>query len=224
MAAPVDSVKGRLAKQIGFSEEPHNGFLICIPHEKKKRGQKKRPCVFCWLLLEPRRSASLEKENKVICPNESGRSQEQRTESGSLLLSVCQPRPPVESDSLGRPTQHVPVEPLQAECQTTRPCPQSVTVTSNSHSQQLGGWTANHAGLLDLLALDSVHRSISRPPDGDSWTVTGSTITEIKLRAACREGEGSRHAQPSIALPNLAPARRASPACQGLFSHHGLAT
>lgn len=99
-----------------------------------------------------------------------------------------------------------------------------MTVTSNSQSQQLGGWTTNHTGLLDLLALDGFHRNISRPPDGDSWTVTGSTITEIKLRAACREGEGSQHAQPSFALPNLAPARRASPACQSLFSYHGLAS
>lgn len=73
MAAPVDSVKRRLAKQIRFSEERHNGFLICILHERENRGQKKRHCVSCWLLLVPRLSASLEKENKVICPNESGR-------------------------------------------------------------------------------------------------------------------------------------------------------
>lgn len=34
--------------------------------------------------------------------------------------------------------------------------------------------------------------------------MTCSTITEIKLWAACREGEGSQHEQPSLALPNIA--------------------
>lgn len=98
----------------------------------------------------------------------------------------------------------------------------------DSHVQQsvpaARGWTANHAGLLDLLARDSAHCSISRPSDGNSWTVTGSTVTEIKLRAACGEGERSQPAQPSLALPNLAPARRASPACEGCFSRQGLAS
>lgn len=47
MAAPVDSVKGRLAKQMGFSEEPHNGFLICISSREKEEGiEKKGPEFF----------------------------------------------------------------------------------------------------------------------------------------------------------------------------------
>lgn len=54
MAAPVDSVKRRLAKQIGFSEERHNGFLICILHEKERIGDRKKDPVFlvgcCWCL------------------------------------------------------------------------------------------------------------------------------------------------------------------------------
>lgn len=85
---------------------------------------------------------------------------------------------------------------------------EALPAVCDSHVQQsvpaVRSWMVMHAGPACPASPDSVHCSVSRPSDGDNRTTTGNTITEIKLGAACREGEGSEHAQPGFALPNLA--------------------
>lgn len=74
VAAPVYSMKGRLARQMWFSEEPHNGFLVRFLTRKVSEER------VCESLLAVPSALPLsspwdgKKEDKVICPEKSGRS------------------------------------------------------------------------------------------------------------------------------------------------------
>lgn len=115
--------------------------------------------------------------NKVICPNESGRSQAQRGRMGKLVALCLQAKATARIRQPG--TSHIARSSGAAAGRVSND--EALPAVCDGHVQQPVPAVPRLDGQPHWPAcppcLDSLHCSDSRPPDGDSWTVTRSTTT-----------------------------------------------